>query len=180
MSIDLTQLLPTLSQNATGRFDGYTDNVLVPWHNLNNEGGQPSVTTLTSSQLTIQGAYSYSHESIGTGSGSIAISITLGSGNSCVVSLNMTGSFRGGTQFVSSGTYSTSSNGDYTTVTYTLNDGWTVVQSVFGSSAEWYPGVEFKLSNGVAFCFENMSSDSSKLAVPLQRAQAARPAPQVR
>ncbi|MDY7225587.1 hypothetical protein [Hyalangium rubrum] len=177
MSADLTQLLPTLTQGATGRFDGHTDNSLDPWHNLNNEGGQPAVTTLTASQLLLQGAYSYSHESIGSGSGSITLSIALAGSNACVVSLTFTGAFGGGTTFTSSGTYSTTQDGDYTQVTYALNDGWKLVQTPFGSSALWYQGVEFQLSNGQAFCFENMSSDSAKVAARSQRNVSRRQAP---
>lgn len=168
----LPQLLTILSQGATGRFDGYT----VAWYNLNIDGGEPtpSVQTLTDTQLTISGGYSYSE-----GIGDVFLQLVIGSSDSSCSFQVATGGPYGDASLSSNGVYKLGNDIDWRAIEITLNDGSTATIQPFGSSARWYPGIKVSWTGDWMFCFENLSGSSSG-TVPADADSDGRPDPTVK
>jgi hypothetical protein len=165
----MTDLVPTLSASAVGRFDLEMSAGVIPlWYNLNNEGGspRPRVTALDATKLVLDGGYKYDHFETGSGSGHVTIEFELTGPTTCFVGFALNGTIE--LKFANTGTYiaDMSAGGDVVKVRYTLDDdsGTTIDQQTFGSSARWYPGVLFRIRGGTGFAFENMSQPSADLA----------------
>jgi len=170
--VNLVPLLPTLQQGCTGRFDGQT----TEWHDLNNDGDNgatPTVVTLNSTTLELQGGYAYDHFATdGSGSGTMSLGIYLTGPATCVVTGSASGSWLN-FSFSSSGTWQVLSGGDDPTLQFNLTDGPQITLSSFGDSVGWYQGIELQIQGQPNTCFENMSGAS----LQVERGRSPRPGP---
>jgi hypothetical protein len=175
-NLNLAALIPTLTQGATGRFDGPLD---FGWVNLDNEGDQgftPTVVTLNATTLLITGGYSYDHNSIGSGNGSISIGLTLTGAITCQVSMTWGGTFFNPPVIVNTtGTWYVPSGTDVLAIQVNLDDGNSFLLSAFDETILWYQGIEIAFANLQRVIFENMSGTSS--LARSKDARAPRPAP---
>lgn len=165
--VDFTQVLSTLSQGATGRFDQWDG---ARWHDINDGGGSPTPTvqTLTSDSFLISGGWATDDIISGdgvvivptTGEGTITIGVTLTGDSTCNLQFTATGPGEPDANDYTNVTFTV--DGD--TITYTTPFGDVITQSTFQESALWYPGVEFdvKFATGLEcfICFENESGSS--------------------
>src|SRR4051794_34032591 len=144
--MDFTEVLSTLSQGATGRFDEWDG---ARWHDINDAGGSPTPTvqTLNSNSFLISGGWKTAVAIAGegafmpvpTGSGTITIGVTLTGDSTCNLQFSMVGQEAGTNEY-----FNVPFTVDGNTVTYTPSPGATFIQTIFQESALWYPGVEFQ------------------------------------
>ncbi|HWO20648.1 MAG TPA: hypothetical protein VNO30_17890 [Kofleriaceae bacterium] len=172
--VNLAQLLPTLQQGCAGRFDGQT----IAWHNLDNEGDNgltPTVVTLNSTTLLLQGGYAYSFDDM-QGSGMISLEITLTGYVTCTVTGKASGSWLN-FDFSSSGTWQKTTGDGYPVLQLDLTDGPSITLTSFGESLLWYQGIQLDIEGQPNTCFENMTGVSTLASPPAERGQDPRPAP---